>query len=201
MDGKINTFKARLIAKGYTQTQGVDHSETFSLVASIKAIRILFAIVAYCDYEMWQLDVKTTFLNGELHEKVLHASCIWNLKFDEKIKEYDFDHSLEELVSFTLSMTSGYEQTPSDDHLVAVKNILTYLRRTKDMLLVYGGFDEELDVTSTRSKQSNVALSSTEYGYIVVLESTQLVVLMKKFIRDTGVVPSIYNPMKLYHDN
>nr|GFC25892.1 retrovirus-related Pol polyprotein from transposon TNT 1-94 [Tanacetum cinerariifolium] len=55
---------------GYTQTPGIDYEETFSPVADIRAIRILIAIVAYCDYEIWQMDVKTTFLNGYLNEEV-----------------------------------------------------------------------------------------------------------------------------------
>jgi len=56
------------VAKGYTQKDGVDYEETFSLVAMLKSIRILLAIAAYFDYEIWQMDVKTTFLNGYLEE-------------------------------------------------------------------------------------------------------------------------------------
>ncbi|GKE14889.1 retrotransposon protein, putative, ty1-copia subclass, partial [Tanacetum coccineum] len=70
MEGTIHTFKSRLVAKGFTQTYGVDYEETFSHVADIRAIRILIAIVAFYDYEIWQMDVKTTFLNGHLFEEV-----------------------------------------------------------------------------------------------------------------------------------
>ncbi|KAK2396677.1 putative mitochondrial protein [Trifolium repens] len=70
MDGKVNTYKARLVAKGYKQIQGVDYDETFSPVAMIKSVRILLAIAAYHDYEIWQIDVKTAFLNGNLLEDV-----------------------------------------------------------------------------------------------------------------------------------
>ncbi|GKE20947.1 putative reverse transcriptase domain-containing protein, partial [Tanacetum coccineum] len=70
MDGAVHTYKARLVAKGYTQTLGIDYEETFSPVADIRAIRILIAIVAYYDYEIWQMDVKTSFLNGYLNEEV-----------------------------------------------------------------------------------------------------------------------------------
>ncbi|GJT56367.1 retrotransposon protein, putative, ty1-copia subclass [Tanacetum coccineum] len=69
MDGAVHTFKARLVAKGYTQTPGIDYEETFSPVADIRAIRILIAIAAYYDYEIWQMDVKTAFLNGYLNEE------------------------------------------------------------------------------------------------------------------------------------
>ncbi|GJW85559.1 retrotransposon protein, putative, ty1-copia subclass [Tanacetum coccineum] len=70
MDGKVYIYKARLVAKGFTQTYGVDYEETFSPVADIRAIRILIAIAAYYDYEIWQMDVKTAFLNGFLEEEI-----------------------------------------------------------------------------------------------------------------------------------
>ena len=117
MDGKVHTFKARLVAKGFRQTHGVDYDETFSPVVMLKSIRILLAIAAYYDYEIWQMDVKTVFLNGHLLEDVymaqpegfvdptnskrvckLHksiyglkqASRSWNLRFDNAIKEFGF---------------------------------------------------------------------------------------------------------------
>ena len=58
MDGNVHTFKARLVAKGFKQIHGIDFDETFSPVAMLKSIQILFAIVAYYDYEIWQMDVK-----------------------------------------------------------------------------------------------------------------------------------------------
>nr|GEZ94726.1 hypothetical protein [Tanacetum cinerariifolium] len=61
---------ARLVAKGFTQTYGVDYEETFSPVADIGAIRILINIAAYYDYEIWQMNVKTAFLNGFLDEEI-----------------------------------------------------------------------------------------------------------------------------------
>ena len=62
--------KGRLVAKGFRQIQIVDYDETFSPVAMIKSIRILLAIAAFHDYEIWQMDVKTTFLNGKLEKDV-----------------------------------------------------------------------------------------------------------------------------------
>lgn len=54
------------MAKGYTQINGADYDETFSLVAMLKSIRILLVIVTFNDYEIWQMDVKTAFLIGKL---------------------------------------------------------------------------------------------------------------------------------------
>ena len=117
MDGKVHTYKARLVAKGFKQTHGIDYDETFSYVAMLKSIRILIAIAAYHDYEIWQMDVKTAFLNGNLLEDVYmtqlegflqpknsgkvcklqrsiyglkQASWSWNLHFDESVKGFGF---------------------------------------------------------------------------------------------------------------
>ncbi|GJR36004.1 retrotransposon protein, putative, ty1-copia subclass [Tanacetum coccineum] len=70
IDGVVHTYKARLVVKCYTQTPGIDYEETFSPVTDIRAIRILIAIAAYHDYKIWQMDVKTAFLNGYLSEEV-----------------------------------------------------------------------------------------------------------------------------------
>ena len=65
--GKVQTFKARLVAKGYTQREGVDYEETFSFVAMLKSITILLSITTFYDYEIWQMDVKTTFLDKSIY--------------------------------------------------------------------------------------------------------------------------------------
>ncbi|KAK8696315.1 hypothetical protein V6N13_001451 [Hibiscus sabdariffa] len=263
MDGNVQTYKGRLVAKGFRQIHGVDHDETFSHVAIIKSIRILLAIAAFHDYEIWQMDVKTAFLNGKLEEDVYmtqpegfvtprnatkvcklqrsiyglkQASRSWNLRFNDAIKEFGFIRnedepcvykkisgsivsylilsrrllglsqstyidkvlkrfSMEESkrgflpmrhgislskemcpstpqekermsqipyssaigsimyamictrpdLSYALSMTSRYQANPGEVHWIAVKNILKYLRRTKDVFLVYGG-EEELGI-------------------------------------------------------
>ncbi|KAK1424219.1 hypothetical protein QVD17_19540 [Tagetes erecta] len=395
MHGKVHTYKARLVAKGYTQIEGIDYEETFSPVAMIKSIRILLAIAAYYDYEIWQMDVKTAFLNGHLSEDVYmvqpegfidpkypnrvcklnksiyglkQASRSWNLRFDQKIKEFGFVKNEDEPcvyrkasgssisflilyvddiliignnipmlnevkqwlgscfamkdlgeaayilgiriyrnrskrllwlnqstyidkmmtrfkmenskkggvpmtkgtvlnksqspstdienkrmeavpyasaigsimyamlctrpdVSCALSMTSRYQQSPGMAHWTAVKNILKYLRRTKDMSLIFGGVEEELTVRCytdasfqtdrddsrsqsgfvftlnggavswKSSKQSVVADSTTESEYIAASDAAKEAVWMKKFITDLDVVPSIRKPIEIFCDN
>ena len=70
IDGNVETFKTRLVAKGYTQKEGIAYEETFLPVAILKSIRILLSIAAHYDYEIWQMDVKTAFLNGNLKEEI-----------------------------------------------------------------------------------------------------------------------------------
>ncbi|GKF23222.1 retrotransposon protein, putative, ty1-copia subclass [Tanacetum coccineum] len=70
MDGIVHTYKVCFVAKGYTQLYEVDYEEMFSPVADIRAIRILISIAAYYNYKIWQMDVKTTFLNGYLDEDI-----------------------------------------------------------------------------------------------------------------------------------
>nr|GFC54273.1 putative retrotransposon Ty1-copia subclass protein [Tanacetum cinerariifolium] len=69
MDGNVHIYKACLVAKGFTQTSGIDYEENFSPVTDIRAIRILISIAAYYDYEIWQIDIKTAFLNGYLNKE------------------------------------------------------------------------------------------------------------------------------------
>ena len=66
----METFKAILVAKGYTQKKGADYEETFCPVAMLKSIRILLSIAVALDYEIWQIDVKTAFHNGYLEESI-----------------------------------------------------------------------------------------------------------------------------------
>ena len=123
MDENVHIYKARLVAKGFRQVQGVNYNETFSPVAMLKSVRIILAIAAYFDYEIWQMDVKTAFLNGNLTEDVYmmqpegfvdptnagkicklqksiyglkQASRSWNIHFDEVVKGFGFIKNEEE---------------------------------------------------------------------------------------------------------
>jgi len=68
--GTIVRNKARLVVQGYNQQEGIDYDETFAPVARLEAIRILIAYAAHMNFKLFQMDVKTAFLNGYLKEEV-----------------------------------------------------------------------------------------------------------------------------------
>ena len=69
-NGEIIRKKARLVCKGYDQEEGIDYGETFSIVVRIEGVRTLLAYAAYKWFKVYQVDVKSTFLNGILEEEV-----------------------------------------------------------------------------------------------------------------------------------
>ncbi|GJY77593.1 retrotransposon protein, putative, ty1-copia subclass [Tanacetum coccineum] len=293
IDGIVHTYKACLVAKGYTQLYGVDYEETFSPVTDIRAIKILISIAAYYDYEIWQMDIKTTFLNGYLDEDIYmvqpegfvdpnhprkcfavkdlgEAAFILGIKIyrdrskrliglgqnaymDKILKRYRMDNfkrgnipmqekldlnktqgastpkevkRMENVpyasamgsimyvvrctrpdVAFTQNITSRFQQNPGELYWIAVKNILKYLRNTKDMFLVYGGNPEaklrvdcycdagfETDRDDTKSQTGYL-------NYIAASEAEMEAVWIRKFISGLGIVPTINEPIKMFCDN
>ena len=132
-------------------------------------------------------------------------------------------------VSYALSVTSRYQSNLGMGHWVAVKNILKYLRRTKDVFLICGhgdpissgytdtSFQSDRDDSKSQSsymftmngggvswkssKQETTVDSTTESKYIVGSEAAKEAVWIKKFIPELGVLPSIIHPILLYCDN
>ena len=72
-NGLVIRNKSRLVAKGFNQQEGIDYDETFAPVARLEAIRIFLAYAAQKNFTVYQMDVKTAFLNGELKETVFVA--------------------------------------------------------------------------------------------------------------------------------
>ena len=71
--GTVIKNKSRLVAQGYTQVEGVDFDETFASVARLESIRILLAIASHLNFKLYQMDVKSAFLDGMLQEEVYVA--------------------------------------------------------------------------------------------------------------------------------
>ena len=69
-DGTISKFKARLVVKGYSQQPGIDYGDTFAPVARLDTVKTLITLAAQEKWKIYQLDVKSAFLNGELEEEI-----------------------------------------------------------------------------------------------------------------------------------
>lgn len=70
IDGSLQTFKAKLVAKGFKQNDGIDYFDTYAPVARITSINVLMALALIFDLYVHQMDVKTAFLNGDLEKEV-----------------------------------------------------------------------------------------------------------------------------------
>ncbi|KAK8933689.1 hypothetical protein KSP39_PZI015904 [Platanthera zijinensis] len=69
-DRTIDRLKARLVARGFTQQEGLDYEETFSPVAKLNSVRVLISVAVHRRWPLFQLDIKNAFLNGDLQETV-----------------------------------------------------------------------------------------------------------------------------------
>ena len=69
-NGIIIRNKARLVAQGYNQQEGIDYEETFAPVTRLEAIRMLLAFACHKNFILYQIDVKKCFLNGSINEEV-----------------------------------------------------------------------------------------------------------------------------------
>jgi hypothetical protein len=69
-DGQVIRNKERLVCKGYAQVEGIDFEETFSPVARLEALIMFLAFACFKKFKIYQMDVKSTFLNGNIEEEV-----------------------------------------------------------------------------------------------------------------------------------
>ncbi|KAL0299959.1 UNVERIFIED_CONTAM: hypothetical protein Sangu_3146600 [Sesamum angustifolium] len=209
-------------------TNWVRFEETFSPVAMAKSIRIMVAIAEWCDYEIWLMDVKTAILSGFVKEEIyMDQSERFTVVGEEQkvsgstvvfLVLYVDDILLIENDIKMLGDSKAWLSTQFSMKDL-VKTILRYLKRTKDVFLVYGGEELILEgcsdvsfqldddyaksqsgfvfklnggvVASKSSKQDTTADSSMEAEYIAVSEEAKEAVRMKNYIQELGVVPSI----------
>ena len=165
----------------------------------------------------------TTKDERECMDEIPYASAIGSIMYAMLYTRID--------VSYALSMTSRFQSNPGECQCITVKNILKYLRRTKDIFLIYSGQEGKLVISGytdagfqydlydfrsqsgfvfclnggavswRSSKQDIVADSTTEAQYIVASDAAKEAVWIKNFVFRLGVVPSITNPVDVYCDN
>ncbi|GKB21714.1 ribonuclease H-like domain-containing protein [Tanacetum coccineum] len=159
-DQTVIRNKARLVAKGYAQEEGIDFEESFAPVARLEAVRIFVAHAAHKSFPIYQMDVKTAFLNGPLKEEVYVAQPEGFVDPDNPEKVYLLRKALyglkqaprawyDELSNFLMSKgfskdlvqavcyCTRYQARPTQKHLKEVKRIFKYLKGTINMGLWY----------------------------------------------------------------
>ena len=102
LDGSVERLKVRLVAKGFSQFEWIDYNETFAPVEKMNSIRLVLSLVALHNWEFHQMDVKSAFLHGDLHEEI----------YMEQPPGYVQDNSI--LVSLLKKSLYGLKQAPRD---------------------------------------------------------------------------------------
>ena len=183
-DGIVTRNKARLVAKGYSQQEGIDYDETYAPVARLEAIRIFLAYAAHMKFKVFQMDVKSAFLNGELEEEVYveQPPGFVDPKYPDYV--YRLDKALyglkqaprawyETLAQFLLE--SGFTRGTID-------KTLFYLKNGKDLLLVqiyvddiiFGSTNDKLCKKFSKLMQSRYQMSMMgEMSYFLGLQVKQ----------------------------
>ncbi|GJR16600.1 retrovirus-related pol polyprotein from transposon TNT 1-94 [Tanacetum coccineum] len=156
LDGTIQRHKARLVARGYVQEQGIDFEETFSPVARFEPVRIILALAAMMRWMVFQFDVKSAFLNGELKEEG------WQMQGSSEViylthPRPDLAYAVG-LVSKVYALSNDWAGAKDD------------MKSTSRNCFMFGSGV----VTWALKKQAIVALSSTEAEYISAAAASKL---------------------------
>ncbi|GJZ40360.1 retrovirus-related pol polyprotein from transposon TNT 1-94 [Tanacetum coccineum] len=93
-NGIVSQNKARLVAQGYNQQEGIDYDETYAPVARLESIRILLAYACALDFKLFQMDVKSAFLNGFINEEVYVAQPPGFIDFEKPDHVYKLKKAL-----------------------------------------------------------------------------------------------------------
>ncbi|GKA86624.1 putative ribonuclease H-like domain-containing protein [Tanacetum coccineum] len=176
--GGILKNKARLVARGYRQEEGIDFEESFASVARLEAIRIFLAFAAHMNMVVYQMDVKTAFLNGNLREEVYVSLPDWFVDKDNPNHVYKLKNALYGLKQ---APRAWYDMLSSflisqDFSKGSVDPTLVIRREGKELLLVQIYVDDIIFAASTPElcdlprgifiNQSKYALESLKkYGF------------------------------------
>nr|GFB33731.1 hypothetical protein [Tanacetum cinerariifolium] len=213
-----NWRKARLVAVGYSQQEGIDYDETFSPVARIEAIRLFLAYATHKDFTIFQMDVKTSFLNGILKEEVYVGQPSVptpmveqaKLKLDLVVKPVDhtdyqsmigslmYVTSSRPDIMFATCMCARYQENPNEHHVSVVKRIFHYLKGTINLGLWYSK-DSDFDLTAySDADHAGCHLDRKKSEYVTVSSCCAQVLWMRTQLTDYGF---FYDKVPIYYDS
>nr|GEW20677.1 retrovirus-related Pol polyprotein from transposon TNT 1-94 [Tanacetum cinerariifolium] len=190
--------KGRLVSQGFRQEEGIDFEESFALVARIEAIHIFVVNAAHKNMTIYQMDIKTIFLNGELKEEVYVSQPEGFVDLDNPSHVYKLKKALyglkqaprawhDMLSSFLiLNNSPKYQAKPTEKHLQAVKRIFRYLNGTINMGLCWWS-----------KKQKSTVTSSIEAEYIALSGCFSQILWMRSQLTYSGFQ---FNKIPLYCD-
>ncbi|GJY26128.1 retrovirus-related pol polyprotein from transposon TNT 1-94 [Tanacetum coccineum] len=147
---ELNQFIANdvweLVAQGYNQQEGIDCDETYALVARLESIRILLAYACALDFKLFQMDVKSAFLDGFINEEVYVAQPPGFIDFEKPNHVYKLKKVLYGLkqapkawpdIMFSVCLCARFQEAPKTSHLEVVKCIFRYIKGTTYLGLWY----------------------------------------------------------------
>nr|GEX18466.1 retrovirus-related Pol polyprotein from transposon TNT 1-94 [Tanacetum cinerariifolium] len=206
-------------AIGYFQQEGIDYDETFAPDARIKVIRLFLAYDAHKNFTVFQMDVKTAFLNGILKEEVYVGQPLVptpmveqaKLKLDlvgKPLDHTDYRSMIGSLMYVTLSrpdimfatcMCARYQANPNEHHVSAVKRIFCYLKGTINLGLCYSK-DSGFDLTAySDADHAGCHLDrKTESEYVAISSCCAQVLWRRTQLTDYGF---FYNKVPIYCDS
>nr|GEY12327.1 copia protein [Tanacetum cinerariifolium] len=145
-NGVVSRNKARLVAQGYNQQEGIDYDETYAPVARLESIRILLAYAYGLEFKLFQMDVKSAFLNGFINEEVYVAQSPRFIDFEKPDHVYKLKKALYRLkqaakawpdIMFSVCLCACFQEAPETSHIEAIKRIFRYIKGTTHLGLWY----------------------------------------------------------------
>ncbi len=150
-DGSVERLKARLVSKGFSQVEGIDYNETFSPVAKMNSIRLVLSLASLHKWEVHQMDVKSAFLHGDLHEEIYLKKSLYGLKQAPRAWYAKMD-------SFLLD--TGFSRCHSDPNVYTKKvgnHLIILVLYVDDLILT--GSDPKLITHVKSSLKQNFEMS------------------------------------------
>ncbi|GJY23046.1 retrovirus-related pol polyprotein from transposon TNT 1-94, partial [Tanacetum coccineum] len=149
-NGIVSRNKARLVAQGYNQQEGIDYDETYALVARLESIRILLAYACALDFKLFQMDVKSAFLNGFINEEVYVAQPPGFIDFEKPDHVYKLKKALYGLKQAPKALDELAYGIPSDGpyqtNPPSIEDIISSIRIDREGQVHRIRHEKEIDV-------------------------------------------------------